>query len=132
MRSGATLTGAAPRRPRPAARSPRTPQHAPIAAMSCSSPSTAAATSGRPSRPGRCGNSSPGSSADITSLVQLSKKCNIDVMPDSHVVTNQVPPLENYNPASSAVLVEGLIREGGQWGLEEVNEVGAISGSREA
>src|ERR1700751_5249690 len=53
-------------------------------------------------------------------------------MPDTHVVANQVPPLENYNPATSAVLVEALIREGGQWGLEEVNEVGALSASREA
>ena len=53
-------------------------------------------------------------------------------MPDTHVVTNQVPPLENYNPATSAVLVEALIREGGQWGLEEVNEFGALAGSREA
>src|ERR1700756_2689565 len=53
-------------------------------------------------------------------------------MPDTHVVTNQVPPLENYTPATSAVLVEALIREGGQWGLEEVNEVGALSASPEA
>jgi putative acyl-CoA dehydrogenase len=53
-------------------------------------------------------------------------------MADTHVVTNQVPPLENYNPATSAVLVESLIREGGQWGLEEVNEAGALSASREA
>lgn len=53
-------------------------------------------------------------------------------MSDTHVVTNQVPPLENYNPATSAVLVEALIREGGEWGLEEVNEVGAIAGGHEA
>lgn len=53
-------------------------------------------------------------------------------MPDTHVVTNQVPDLEGYNPATSPVLVEALIREGGQWGLEEVNEIGAISASREA
>ena len=53
-------------------------------------------------------------------------------MSDTHVVTNQVPPLENFNPATSPVLVEALIREGGQWGLEEVNELGAISASREA
>ncbi|OIN82062.1 acyl-CoA dehydrogenase family protein [Mycobacterium malmoense] len=53
-------------------------------------------------------------------------------MSDTHVVTNQVPPLENYNPATSAVLVEALIREGGQWGLDEVNEVGALSASRDA
>jgi putative acyl-CoA dehydrogenase len=53
-------------------------------------------------------------------------------MSDTHVVTNQVPALENYNPATSAVLIEALIREGGEWGLDEVNEVGAIAGGREA
>jgi putative acyl-CoA dehydrogenase len=53
-------------------------------------------------------------------------------MSDTHVVTNQVPPMENYNPATSPVLVEALIREGGQWGLDEVNELGAISASDEA
>src|SRR5258708_20719519 len=132
MRSGATLTGVAPRPPRPAVRSPRLQQHAPTTATSCSLRSTPAATSAPRSRPGRCGNSSPRTHTSITSLVQLSKKCNIDTMPETHVVTNQVPPLENCNPASSAVLVEGLIPEGGQWGLEEVNEVGAISGGREA
>jgi putative acyl-CoA dehydrogenase len=50
-------------------------------------------------------------------------------MPDTHIVTNQAPPLENYNPATSPVLVEALIREGGQWGLDEVTELGALSGS---
>jgi putative acyl-CoA dehydrogenase len=50
-------------------------------------------------------------------------------MPDTHAVTNQVPPLQEYNPASSPVLIEALIREGGQWGLEEVTAVGALSGS---
>ncbi len=49
-------------------------------------------------------------------------------MPDTHVVSNQVPPLEEHNPASSPVLIEALIREGGQWGLDEVTAVGAISG----
>jgi putative acyl-CoA dehydrogenase len=53
-------------------------------------------------------------------------------MPDTHVVMNQVPPLEEHNPASSPVLVEALIREGGHWGLEEVTAIGAISGSRQA
>lgn len=53
-------------------------------------------------------------------------------MSDTHVVTNQVPLLEEHNPASSPVLVEALIREGGQWGLDEVTEVGAISGSKQA
>ena len=41
-------------------------------------------------------------------------------MSDTHVVTNQVPPLTDWNPATSPVLIEALIREGGQWGLDEV------------
>ena len=53
-------------------------------------------------------------------------------MPGTHVVTNQVPPLEDFNPASSPVLTEALIREGGEWGLDEVAELGALSGSRQA
>src|SRR6476646_7289594 len=53
-------------------------------------------------------------------------------MPDTHVVTNQVPPLENHNPATSPVLTEALIREGGEWGLDEVTELGTLSGSRQA
>ena len=53
-------------------------------------------------------------------------------MPDTHVVTNQVPALENHNPAAFPVLIEALIREGGQWGMDEVNDVGVLSGSRQA
>ena len=53
-------------------------------------------------------------------------------MSDTHVVTNQVPPLENYNPATSPVLIEALIREGGDWGVDEVTELGALSGSAKA
>ncbi len=53
-------------------------------------------------------------------------------MVDTHAVTNQVPPLEDYNPATSAVLTEALIREGGHWGLDEVTELGALSGTRQA
>ncbi|MBN3452476.1 acyl-CoA dehydrogenase family protein [Mycobacterium sp. DSM 3803] len=52
-------------------------------------------------------------------------------MSDTHVVTNQVPLLEDYNPATSPVLTEALIREGGEWGLDEVVEVGALNGSRQ-
>ena len=53
-------------------------------------------------------------------------------MPDTHLVTNQVTPLLDYNPASSPVLMEALIREGGGWGVDEVTELGAISGSATA
>jgi len=53
-------------------------------------------------------------------------------MPDTHVVTNQVPSLTNGNPAAVPVLVEALIREGGQWGMDEVNDIGALSSSTQA
>ena len=53
-------------------------------------------------------------------------------MSDTHVVTNQVPPLENYNAATSPVLVEALIREGGEWGVDEVTELGARAGAAQA
>jgi putative acyl-CoA dehydrogenase len=53
-------------------------------------------------------------------------------MSDTHVVTNQVPPLENHNPATSPVLIEALIREGGGWGVDEVTELGALGGSVKA
>ena len=53
-------------------------------------------------------------------------------MPDTHVVFNQVPPLTDYNAATSPVLMEALIREGGQWGIDEVTELGVISGSATA
>lgn len=53
-------------------------------------------------------------------------------MPDTHTVTNQVPPLEGHNPASSPALIEALVREGGEWGIDEVTELGAISGSKQA
>jgi putative acyl-CoA dehydrogenase len=52
-------------------------------------------------------------------------------MPETHAVVNQVPLLEEHNPASSPVLIEALIREGGQWGLDDVTAVGAISGARQ-
>ncbi|MBJ7383222.1 MAG: acyl-CoA dehydrogenase family protein [Mycolicibacterium sp.] len=53
-------------------------------------------------------------------------------MADTHVVTNQVPPLEDYNPATSEVLAEALVREGGGWGADEVNELGELCGTAQA
>lgn len=57
---------------------------------------------------------------------------NSVVMPDTHVVTNQVPPLLDYNPATAPVLVEALEREGGGWGADEVFALGAIAGGATA
>ncbi|MCV7192382.1 acyl-CoA dehydrogenase family protein [Mycolicibacterium brumae] len=53
-------------------------------------------------------------------------------MSDTHVVFNQVPPLQGYNPATSPVLAEALEREGGGWGAEEVFALGALAGTAEA
>jgi putative acyl-CoA dehydrogenase len=53
-------------------------------------------------------------------------------MSETHVVVNQVPTLVEHNPASSPVLIEALIREGGQWGVDEVTELGALAGSAKA
>ena len=53
-------------------------------------------------------------------------------MPETHVVTNQVPPLIDWNPAASPVLIEALIREGGGWGFDEVTELGALAGGATA
>jgi len=53
-------------------------------------------------------------------------------VPETHAVTNQVPPLIDWNPATSPVLIEALIREGGGWGLDEVTELGALSGGATA
>jgi putative acyl-CoA dehydrogenase len=49
---------------------------------------------------------------------------------ETHVVENQPPALENYNPfEADAGLKEAVIREGGEWGLERLNRFGAIVGS---
>ncbi|MCB0930016.1 MAG: DNA alkylation response protein, partial [Mycobacterium sp.] len=53
-------------------------------------------------------------------------------MPDTHVVFNQAPPLVDYNPATSPVLMEALEREGGGWGADEVFALGALSGTEQA
>jgi putative acyl-CoA dehydrogenase len=50
----------------------------------------------------------------------------------THVVTNQVPPMLDHNPASAPVLLEALVREGGGWGADEITELGALSGSAQA
>jgi putative acyl-CoA dehydrogenase len=46
----------------------------------------------------------------------------------THEVLNQPPPLEGYDPlAGDAALGEGLRREGGEWALEKVREIGALA-----
>src|SRR5436853_329690 len=48
----------------------------------------------------------------------------------SHSVTNQPPPLADYNPFDhDLALVEALRREGGGWAEDRVRAYGAIQGS---
>jgi putative acyl-CoA dehydrogenase len=49
---------------------------------------------------------------------------------ETHQVENQPPALENYNSfATDVPLKEGVIREGGGWGLERLEKFGALVGS---
>jgi putative acyl-CoA dehydrogenase len=49
---------------------------------------------------------------------------------ETHQVENQPPALENYNAfASDVALKEGVIREGGGWGVERLEKFGALVGS---
>jgi putative acyl-CoA dehydrogenase len=50
----------------------------------------------------------------------------------THEVTNQVPPLVDYDAADDPALLDGLAREGGGWAAEEVHELGRLTGSAQA
>ncbi|HEY3698378.1 MAG TPA: isovaleryl-CoA dehydrogenase [Spongiibacteraceae bacterium] len=50
----------------------------------------------------------------------------------THTVTNQPPPLENYNLfATDTVLVAGIAREGAAWATEKIRTFGAQMGAAE-
>ncbi len=52
--------------------------------------------------------------------------------PDTHDVFNQPPPLENYNLyLEDHALQEAVVREGGDWAVDELTAFGALTGSRE-
>ena len=53
-------------------------------------------------------------------------------MPPTHEVTNQVPPLVDYNLAAYPALREGLAAEGAAWAESELDEVGRLAGSEQA
>ncbi len=52
-------------------------------------------------------------------------------MSATHEVFNQVPPYEGHDVAADAALLEAVEREGAGWALEEIHEVGRLSGSAE-
>ncbi|KQY58790.1 DNA alkylation response protein [Aeromicrobium sp. Root495] len=50
-------------------------------------------------------------------------------MSATHVVTNQVPPLVDFDAADYPVILEALHREGADHAVEELHEVGRLAGS---
>ena len=57
----------------------------------------------------------------------------MSVLDRTHEVLNQPPPLEDYNAFEADVpLREALGREGGQWGVDRLRDLGAVAGSAEA
>jgi len=53
-------------------------------------------------------------------------------MPVTHEVTNQVPPLAEYDVAADPALLEGLERAGAGWAVAEVHALGRLAGSEQA
>jgi putative acyl-CoA dehydrogenase len=54
-------------------------------------------------------------------------------MPATHEVTNQPPPLEDYDVfGADAALVEAVEREGAAWAVDDLHALGRLAGSPEA
>jgi len=53
-------------------------------------------------------------------------------MSTTHDVTNQVPPLVDYDAADCPVLLEGLVREDAGWAADELHTLGRLAGSEQA
>ena len=53
-------------------------------------------------------------------------------MSTTHDVTNQVPPLVDYDAADYPVLLEGLVREDAGWAADELHTLGRLAGSEQA
>ena len=52
--------------------------------------------------------------------------------PDTHEVTNQVPPLVGHDTAADPVLLAGLAREGAGWYADDLHRLGRLAGSEQA
>jgi putative acyl-CoA dehydrogenase len=54
------------------------------------------------------------------------------VFSPTHEVTNQPPPLVDYDVAEDPALLAGVVREGASWYLPELHQLGRLAGSAEA
>ncbi len=53
------------------------------------------------------------------------EELNVDALASTHEVFNQAPPLENYDAfTGDTALREAVIREGGDWGLDDLSRYG--------
>ena len=50
----------------------------------------------------------------------------------THEVTNQVPPLVGHDAADVPVLLEAVVREGAEWAIDELHQLGQLAGSAAA
>src|SRR3954454_23504923 len=83
-------------------------------------------------RPSTMTRSWPTSSSFVSTQSQ-SRRTQMSVLDRTHEVLNQPPPLEGYNVFEADVaLREALEREGGQWGVDRLRDLGAVAGSAQA
>src|SRR4051794_21631004 len=52
--------------------------------------------------------------------------------PDTHEVTNQVPPLVGHDTAQDVALLAGVEREGAGWAVDDLHRLGRLAGSEQA
>ena len=52
--------------------------------------------------------------------------------PDTHEVLNQVPPLVGHDTAEDPALLEGVVREGAGWYVDDLHRLGRLAGSAQA
>jgi putative acyl-CoA dehydrogenase len=50
----------------------------------------------------------------------------------THEVTNQPPPLVGHDVADDPALLEGVVREGAGWALDDLHRLGRRAGSAQA
>ncbi len=53
-------------------------------------------------------------------------------MSPTHEVTNQAPPMLDFDTAAHPALLDGLRREGAAWAVGEVSALGGLAGSQQA
>ena len=53
-------------------------------------------------------------------------------MAATHSVTNQVPDIVDFDTADHPAMLEAVVREGAEWAVDELHDLGRIAGSAEA